>query len=142
MKNPLSNLSALSLLLIVGCAGMHGFDERQVPVVNVGPGLQPVISWTPVEAYELNMYEGTKDGDGFGVIWTARGGGDYDNLLRSPVTYGVPPVGSEMRGAPPLESGKTYTVTVVRKDPKGGGDGFTNTRHRYIGMKTFTASER
>jgi len=135
-------VSIVVSLLIVGCAGMHGFDESQVPAVDVGTGTRPVISWTPVEAYELNVYEGTKDGNGFGVIWTARGAGGYENNLRSPVTYGVPPAGSEVRGAPPLEPGKTYTISVTRKDPKGEGDGFTNTRHRYVGTKTFVASER
>ncbi len=130
------------LLLLVGCAGMHGFDESQVPVVTVGSGVRPVISWTPAAAYELNLYEGSKDGDGIGAIWTARGGAGYENNLRSPVTYGVPPAGSEMRDAPPLIAGRTYTVTVFRKDPKGEGEGFFNTRRRYIGSKTFVASEK
>jgi hypothetical protein len=135
----LTSLLAAAALLLAGCGGIHLYDKKQVPVVSVGDGLRPVISWTPEEAYELNVYEGTEDGNGFGVIWYARGSGGYENNLRSPVTYGVPPPGSEVRAAPPLERGKTYTASVFRKDPKGRGDGFTNTRHRYVGSKTFVA---
>jgi hypothetical protein len=46
-----------------------------------------------------------------------------------------------MREAPPLEPDKTYTVSIFRKDPRGGGDGFTETGHRYVGTKTFVASD-
>jgi hypothetical protein len=121
--------------------GIHFWDESQVPVITVSGGLRPIITFTPDAAYELNVYEGNEDGDGFGVIWHARGPGGYENNLRSPVTYGIPPEGSEVNEAPPLEPGKTYTVVIFRKDPKGGGDGFFNTRHRYDGIKTFVATE-
>ncbi len=143
-KVRLSAAAALSILFmhvmqVAGCGGIHLSDSDQEPVVNVGAGLRPVISWTPPDAYELNVYEGAEDGNGFGVLWTARQGSDYANNLRSPVTYGAPPPGSEVGEAPPLEQGKTYTVSVFRKDPKGKGDGFFNTRHRYVGTKTFVA---
>ena len=139
-KNRLQGLVVLAVLAgMAGCGDVHCYDESQVPVITVGEGLHPVISWTPDTAYELKVYEGTEDGDGFGVIWYARGPGGYDNNLRSPVSYGVPPAGSEVRDAPPLEAGKTYTVTVTRKDPKGSGDGFQNTRHGYDGKRTFVA---
>lgn len=135
-KNLTTALLAATLFTITGCGGIHSFDKSQVPVISVGPGVQPVISWTPQQAYQLNVYAGSQDGDGLGVLWNTRST-DYENQLSSPVTYGVPPSGSEGRSAPPLEPGQTYTVTVTRKDPKGSGDGFTNTRHRYIGKKTF-----
>jgi hypothetical protein len=128
-------------LILSGCAGWHPYDESQVPIITVGPGLQPVISWTPSEAYELHVYEGTEDGDGFGVLWTAKMGGGYENSLLSPVTYGVAPEGADLAPAPPLEEGKGYTITVTRKDPKGEGEGFSNTRHRYVGKLTFVASQ-
>lgn len=121
--------------------GIHFRDESQVPVITVSGGLRPVITFTPDTAYELNVYEGSEDGDGFGVIWYARGPGGFENNLRSPVTYGIPPEGSEGREAPPLEPGQTYTIAIFRKDPKGGGDGFFNTRRRYDGLKTFVATE-
>ena len=132
-------LAALAMLLLGSCRGAHFFDSSQVPQISVGRGLHPDISWTPSPAYQLTVYEGPEDGDGLGAIWSLRGGSNYANELASPVTDGKPPAGSEFRPAPPLEAGKTYTVTVFRKDPKGSGDGFTNTRHRYVGKKTFTA---
>jgi hypothetical protein len=143
MRQRLASIGMLMAagLLLAACAGLHLYDKSQEPVITVGSGLRPVITWTPAEAYELNVYEGSEDGNGFGVTWTVRGGGDFANNLRSPVTYGVPPPGSEMREAPPLEPGKTYTVSIYRKDPKGGGDGFTETGHRYVSTKTFVASD-
>lgn len=120
---------------------MHFFDKREVPVVKVSSGPRPTVSWTPDNAYEVNFYEGSENGDGFGVIWMARMGGGFINELQSPVVYGVPPEGSEIWDAPPLEAGKTYTVVVFRTDPKGSGDGFFNTRHRYETVLTFTAEE-
>lgn len=44
----------------------------------------------------------------------------------------------KFHNVPLLEPGKTYTVTIQREDPPGSGDGFTNTRHRYVGKQTFT----
>jgi hypothetical protein len=131
----------LVLGIVVALVSCSRFDPRQVPVVAVGKGLRPEISWTPSPAYTLSVYEGDRDGDGFGVIWYATGAGGYENLLHSPVTYGVPPPNSEVAAGPPLQSGKTYTVSITRKDEKGSGDGFTNTRQRYIGTHTFVAAE-
>ena len=99
-----------------------------------------MITWTPPDAYELNVYAGEENGNGFGVLWPARMSGGFENSLQSPVTYGVPPQGSEVRPADPLEPGQTYTVSIFRKDPRGSGDGFTNTRHRYVGTLTFVAT--
>ena len=131
------------LLLVVAliAASCNPFDRTQVPVVTVGKGLRPEISWVPSPAYTLTVYEGPKDGDGFGAAWSASGSGGYANLLNSPVTYGVPPANSEVAAAPPLQEGKTYTVVVVRKDEKGTGEGFSNTRNRYAGTLTFVASK-
>jgi hypothetical protein len=130
----------LIAFLLGGCGGIHFFDKREVPTISISEGLRPTISWTPSNAYELNVYEGEEDGNGFGVLWTAKMPGGFANTLQSPVVYGVPPDGSEVREAPPLERGKTYTVTLFRVDPKGGGDGFFNTRHRYQAQFTFVAS--
>ena len=38
-----------------------------------------------------------------------------------------------------LVGGQVYTAQVTRLDPKGTGDGFTNTGNRYVGTATFTA---
>ena len=125
----------------IASASCNRFDHTQVPQIDVGKGLRPEISWTPSPAYTLSVYEGDKDGDGFGVIWYATGTGGYENRLHSPVTYGIPPANSEVAAGPPLQSGKTYTVSINRKDERGGGDGFTNTRRRYVGTRTFVATE-
>jgi hypothetical protein len=142
MRRTLLTLTLIAWLALIssGCAGWHLYDNSQVPVVTVGTGLQPVISWTPAEAYILQVYAGTEDGNGIGVLWTASGGGGYENNLISPITYGVAPEGVDLAPAPPLEEDKSYTITVTRKDPKGEGDGFSNTRHRYVGKITFVAS--
>ncbi|MEZ4636577.1 MAG: hypothetical protein R2873_11900 [Caldilineaceae bacterium] len=132
---------AVLVVLITGGCGMHLFDKREVPVVTVSSGLRPTVSWTPANAYEVTFYEGAENKDGFDVLWNARMGGGFVNDLQSPIVFGVPPTGSEVRDAPPLEAGKTYTVVVFRTDPKGSGDGFFNTRHRYETVVTFTAEE-
>ena len=129
-------LLVVALSTITGC-GIHSFDESQVPVISVdASGTRPVISWTPEQAYRLDVYAGEQDGDGLSVLWNVRPA-EYANQLNSPVTYGVVPAGFDVRAAPPLEVGQTYTVTVRRKDPKGTGDGFTNTHKNYVGKKTF-----
>jgi hypothetical protein len=131
---------ALLALALSGCGGLGLYDRSQVPVITAGKGLQPVFTWTPPEAYELHVYAGTDDGDGLGALWTAKMPGGYENTLISPVTYGVDPPGADLAPATPLEEGKSYTVVVVRKDPKGQSDGFTSTGHRYDGKLTFVAS--
>jgi hypothetical protein len=57
----------------------------------------------------------------------------------SGVPYGVSPAGGTTDfAARPLVAGETYTAQVTRQDPKGSGDGFTNTANRYVGTATFT----
>ncbi len=105
----------------------------------MGNGLRPEISWTPSPVYQLQVYEGAEDRNGIGVLWTVAGPGGYENALASPIVNGVPPSGSYYTSAPPLQAGRTYTVTVTRKDEEGGGDGFFNTRNRSVGVRTFVA---
>ena len=111
----------LTLFLVI--AGCNPFDEGQVPVLTVSKGLRPTIAWTPEAAYELRVYAGGKDGDRSEVIekqglvapvWYAKGPGGYENSLHSPVTYGVPPPGSEVAPAPPL------TAVPLRADRRPG----------------------
>lgn len=147
---PYSFAIAIAIAILLLLSACNPFEESEVPVISVGNGLRPTIAWTPAAAYELRVYAGDKDGDRSDVIeqqgvvppvWYASGPGGYENALRSPVTYGVPPAGSEVAAADPLTAGATYTVTVFRKDERGRGEGFTNTRHRYVGTLTFVASE-
>jgi hypothetical protein len=129
-----------ALVLWMGCGGWHRYDKSEEPVVEVSRGLRPVISWMPNTAFTLHVYEGAEQADSdLDAIWSANGGGGWANALHAPVTYGIPPEGSFVREAPPLEAGKTYTVVIRRKDPKGSGSGFTATGHRYEGTKTFVA---
>jgi len=123
-------ICSIFLMIIVvmgtGC-GVHRFDQSEVPVVSVSKGQNPIVSWTPPDAYQIGLYEGNKAGDGsMGEIWNIGRNTGYSNKLKSP-----------MRVDTTLEMGKTYTVYVQRKDTKGSGDGFTNTRKRYVGTKTF-----
>lgn len=135
-------LLLLAVVILGGIAwsiGIHFWDDSQLPIITVSNGLRPTITFEPEQAYTLTVYEGSENKDGLDVLWSARGSSAYENDLSSPVVYGVPPAGSDGQTAEPLIAGQTYTVVIFRKDPKGGGDGFLNTRHRYEGMLTFTA---
>ena len=124
-------LIALMPMLLNGCAtGIHPFDQSQVPVISVSAGLTPSISFTPSPAYVLRLYEGSEDKDGLDVFWEARAGDAYENNLVSPVYL----------DGQSLVEGETYTVTAERKDPLGSGDGFFNTRRKYVGKVTFVAT--
>lgn len=132
MKKSVIVLALFGLMLLTACIdGIHPFDKTQVPTITVGSGLQPTISFTPSPAYLLRLYEGSEDKDGFDVLWEARVGDGYENNLLSPVNLtGIS-----------LVVGQTYTITVERKDPLGTGDGFLNTRHKYLGKTTFVAQQ-
>ena len=72
--------AAMAVCLVLASA-CHFRDNSQVPVITVSGGLRPTISFTPDAAYELRVYEGSEDGDGFGVLWSARGPGGFENIL-------------------------------------------------------------
>lgn len=131
-------LSLLALLLLVAC-DVNPFDEAQQPTVRVDAGDPPVFSWTPAGAQSLRVYQGAGTGDGASdvLVWGVSAT-DGANGLRGPVTYGVVPAGGELYvPARPLVSGQPYTVVVRRDDPRGTGDGFTNTRNDYSDAETF-----
>ena len=115
-----------TMLMQTGCS-IHRFDQSEVPVVSVSKGQSPTISWTPPNAYQIGIYEGDKVGNGsIGEIWNKGRHTGYNNKLNSPIQVDTT-----------LKLGKTYTLYVQRKDTKGAGDGFSNTRKRYIGTRTF-----
>lgn len=118
----------------------HMYDAKEQPVVRVSSGLQPEISWDPPNAWRIQVYKGPFDGDGFNVLWS-RSANRYANEMNSPVIYGESREDVYGETAPPLEAGEIYTVIVDRHDDKGSGDGFTNTRKRYMGTITFVAQE-
>ena len=135
----------LLALVALGAAACDSnpYDASQKPVVSVSTasGGAPVVSWTPAGAQLVRLYVGPQAGDGYGpaLIWSVASP-TYGNTLSSPVTVGVTPAGAtvDVPLAGPLQAGQTYTVEVTRADPKGTGDGFTNTRNRYVGTATFT----
>lgn len=123
------SISLICILLISTGCGIHRFDQDQVPVISISGGQYPVISWVPPNAYQISIYKGIKAGDGsIGEIWNKGRNTGYQNKLNSPVISNAT-----------LESGETYTIAIQRKDIKGKGNGFSNTRHRYVGTKTFMA---
>lgn len=135
--------SILTILLIafsLSIVSCHRYDPKEQPVVKVSSGLRPEISWDPPNAWRIQVYEGQFDGDGFKVLWSCSAN-RYANEMNSPVVYGEPPEDGYGEPAPPLEAGEIYTIIVDRHDDKGSGDGFTNTRKRYMGTITFVATE-
>ena len=67
----------------------------------------------------------------------------HPNRISSPVRYASAPAGSTTDVvAGSLVPGETYSVEVTQNDPKGSGDGFTNTRNRYLGVTTFKFTAR
>ncbi|WP_412070161.1 hypothetical protein [Rubrivirga sp. IMCC43871] len=133
-------LSLLALLLALAACDVNPFDESQQPTVRVDvTGEAPVFSWLPAGAQSLRVYEGANTGDaGSDVMVWGVSAVDGANGLRGPVTYSVVPSGGELYiPARPLVAGQPYTVVVRRDDPRGTGDGFTNTRNEYADAETF-----
>ncbi len=137
---PVLAIVVLSVGMLTSCR-INPYDSSQEPKVKVGPGVTPTISWTPEYVADVIVLEGESAGNGgFGPprMWSLSTG--MENKIKSPVTYGVVPgyLGDYHNNVKPLEKGKTYTIWVRRMDPKGSGDGFTNTRNKYEGTITFT----
>jgi hypothetical protein len=135
-------LLAISLpWLAVGCDS-NPFDATQVPRVTATPNAAlPVVFFTflPDSVQQIRVYRGATAGDGYtdALMWSLVA--NTKNSIRSGVEYGrAAPAGATTDvPARPLLAGQTYTVQVARADPKGTGDGFTNTSNRYVGVVTF-----
>ncbi len=138
-------LSALLIAgaLALGSCSINPFDDQQVPVIEVRKGSagEMIIAWTPQGAWHVRVLEGEVDPKdpvntrppSKDVIW---GIGEGERSVRSPVTVGVEQTGTETTGEPKeLVAGTTYSVYVLRHDPKGSGDGFTNTHNTYEAVK-------
>lgn len=136
-----SLVSFLFFLAAVAACDSHPYDASQTPVVRVSMASgAPVASWTPGGAQLVRVYRGAQAGDGYGpmLVWSVASP-TAGNTISTPVTVGVTPPGAtvDVALAAPLTAGETYTVEVTRADVKGSGDGFTNTRHRYVGTAPF-----
>lgn len=135
----------ISSAVLVSACDSNPYDPSQKPVVAVtaiGASSQLQITWQPAGAQLVRVYRGAVAGDGYGanLMWSIAATGN--NTLASGVSYGeaTPAGGSTDFPARPLIAGERYTAEVTRRDPKGKGDGFTNTSNRYVGTVTFTYS--
>ena len=134
---------ALMVALVVNACDANPFDPAQQPQVAVtagsGKSSTVVISWQPAGAQLVRVYRGAAAGDGYtaNLMWSIAA--TSTNSLTTAVLYGTTtPVGGQTDApAKPLVPGEVYTVQVTRSDPKGSGDGFTNTKNSYIGTASF-----
>jgi hypothetical protein len=140
MNTLLRRAGALACVCTVISCDVNPYDASQRPTVTVtvGGAEAPVrIGWQPADAQVVRVYTGT--GDTGALVWSVSATGA--NTLVSGLAYGeASPIGGATDvPARPLAAGATYTVEVIRRDPKGSGDGFTNTSNRYVGTARFTA---
>jgi hypothetical protein len=136
----LRRAGALACVFTVVSCDVNPYDASQRPAVTVtvGGAEAPVrIGWQPAGAQVVRVYTGTEDTGA--LVWSVSATGA--NTLVSGLAYGEasPAGGATDVPAQPLTAGATYTVEVIRRDPKGSGDGFTNTSNRYVGTARFTA---
>ncbi len=131
----------VACVLLLGCDS-NPFDEAQVPQITVTPVVAiPVVrfSWQPAGAQLLRVYRGPSAGDGYSdaLVWSIAATGN--NTLVSGIEYGdkVLQGGTTDVASKPMIPGQTYTVEITRRDPKGKGDGFTNTSNRYVNTRSF-----
>jgi hypothetical protein len=135
-------LLAIALVTLGSACDRNPFDPAQVPRVTVsvaGGGGTVTVEWQPPGANLVRVYRGAVPGDGYTdqLMWSVAS--TSKNSLASGIAYGETPSGGATDVAPkPLVAGEVYTVQVTRADPKGSGDGFTNTSNRYVGTATFT----
>ena len=134
-----------ALLLIFCSCSVNPFDQQQVPVIGVKQEQgKLLINWIPQGARDVRVLNGKIDPKdpkntrppSQGVMWSMS---MKEKPVISPVTYGITQKGTVSSEATPLIVGKTYTVYVLRDDPKGSGDGFTNTRNVYEAVAVFIA---
>jgi hypothetical protein len=127
----------------VAACDANPFDATQQPQVAVAAGSGKsstvVITWQPAGAQLVRVYRGAAAGDGYtaSLMWSIAA--TSANSLASGVIYGTasPTGGQTDVPAKALVAGETYTVQVTRRDPKGTGDGFTNTGNQYVGTASF-----
>jgi hypothetical protein len=143
MRNPLVRpflVLCLSAIIAAGC-DVNPDDPAQIPIIEVRTEGAVQFHWTPEGAAEISVYRGSVATEPYSEqhVWRLIADGNA-NIIRSPITYGIATTGSTAnRGPVALVPGETYLVEIRREDPKGSGDGFTNTRNRYVGTKSFVA---
>lgn len=132
-------LALLLALLLTAACDVNPYDASQRPRVSVSVAASVTMRWQPEGAQTLRVYRGATAGDGYGpdLMWSLQE--TSENSILSGVTYGSVPVGATGGRVQALTPGQTYTVQITRADPKGSGDGFTNTRNSYVGTASFVA---
>jgi hypothetical protein len=137
--------ASLMLLMLHGAAcSINPHDPAQQPrvtVVQAAADPAVTVHWQPEGAQLVRVYRGPVAGDGYGdsLMWSIAA--TDANGLQSGVAYGASPAaGTTDVPAKPLVAGETYTAQVIRRDPRGAGEGFTNTSNRYVGTATFTVA--
>ncbi len=135
--------AVLAMSAILMACDTNPFDAAQVPRITITPVVAlplVVIAYEPQGAALIRVYKGTAAGQGYGedLWWSVAA--TSGNSLPNRIEYGttVFPGGAVDVAAKPLVLGQPYTVQVSRMDPKGKGDGFTNTGNRYVNTQTFT----
>lgn len=132
----------LTALLMLGACDSNPYDsaeEPRVSIARVDSGNTVAIEWQPAGAQLVRVYRGSSAGDGYSdqLMWSVAA--TSRNSLASGIRYGAVPGGGMVDvPAKPLVPGEVYSAQVTRQDPKGSGDGFTNTSNRYVGTVTFT----
>lgn len=133
-------LPLLALAILPAC-DQNPYDASQKPTLTVSAASMPVFAWTPAGARYLRVYAGTSWQNGLApIVWDVTARADAKNALAGPITYGVvPATGQENVAATPLVAGQPYVAEVFRDDPRGSGDGFTNTSNTYRDTVVFVA---
>lgn len=147
-------LGTLFFSFVISSCGIHPRDNSQIPIIKISKGVKPEISWQSGKVYQVAIFDGIYTGDprnSNSAIWSISAP-VYENKVYSPIVYGASVDGliSKVKGiivnnsdnkTAALEAGKTYTIAVDRKDPKGSGDGFSNTHHTYVAKKQFKVAK-
>lgn len=151
MKNHSGHCSLAQVLLLVALVSLplvscsvNPYDKSQEPVIGIDQEDGLKINWAPQGAWHVRVLEGVVDPKdpentrppSIGVMWSIA---KEESSVLSPLSYGQKQEGTSSSDATPLVPGKTYTVYVLREDPKGSGGGFTNTHNVYEATAVFIA---
>ena len=136
-------LVALVFLPFISCS-INPYDRAQQPVIGINQEDGLRINWAPQGAWHVRVLKGVVNPEdpentrppSRGVMWSIA---KAESSVRSPLSYGQKQEGTSSSDAAPLVPGETYTVYVLREDPKGSGGGFTNTHNVYEATAVFVA---
>ncbi len=143
MRARLQQLAMAATAALSMACDSNPFDASQVPKITITPVVAlplVAISYEPQGAALIRVYRGAQAGQGYGEdLWWSIAA-TSGNSLPNRIEYGTTVFAGGAVDVPakPLAIGQSYTVQISRADPKGKGDGFTNTENRYVNSQTFT----